>query len=108
VQVSNQSNYVQINKRKTWVYITHLFYVSLPSSLLYFCPEKNHELLLLLDNASLCRPEMVGMMASPPPPRSGFAILDPAPPNENPPVGEPRPRVEPLFAASRRSLTAVN
>jgi hypothetical protein len=107
-QCKQPGEWCPINKRKTWVYMTHLFYDYLPSSLLYFCPEKNHELLLFPDNASFCSPEIVGMVGSPPPPRRGFAILDPAPPNENPPVGDPRPRVEPLFAASRRSLTAVN
>ena len=47
----------------------------------------------------------------PPPPRRGFAMREPtAPPNakDAPEVGEPRPRVEPCLAASRRSLTAVS
>ena len=48
---------------------------------------------------------------SPPPPRRGFAILEPTPPpkaKDAPALGEPSPRVEPAFAASRRSLTAVS
>jgi len=80
----------------------------------YFCPEKNHELLLfgLHPDASFCKPEITGMGASPPPPPplSGFAILLPATPKLNPPgpVGEPRPRVLPDLAASRRSFTAAS
>jgi hypothetical protein len=64
--------------------------------------------------ASCCsRPDStgsVGPSAPPPPPRSGFAMRDPAPPNATlaPDVGEPRPRVEPALAASRRSLTTVS
>jgi len=51
------------------------------------------------------------MAASPPPPRSGLAMRLPAPPKLNAlllDVGEPRPRVLPTLAASRRSLTAVS
>jgi hypothetical protein len=48
---------------------------------------------------------------SPPPPRRGFAIREPTPPpnaKDAPPPDDPRPLVEPAFAASRRSLTAVS
>ena len=48
---------------------------------------------------------------SPPPPRRGFAMREPTPPpnaKDAPALGDPRPRVEPAFAASRRSLTAVS
>lgn len=80
----------------------------------YFTPEKN-QLLLLLPEPSLCSPATAGTLLtlSPPPPRSGFAILLPAPPKLKPPgpetdeFGEPRPRVETL-AISRRSLTAAS
>jgi hypothetical protein len=45
----------------------------------------------------------------PPPPRSGFAILDPPPKaNDWPDMESPKPRVEPAFAVSRRSFTAVS
>ena len=48
----------------------------------------------------------------PPPPRRGFAIREPTPPKpayEAPPAGDPpRPRVDPAFADSRRSFTAVS
>lgn len=52
-----------------------------------------------------------GASSSPPPPLSGFAMRLPAlaklkPPP--PPEGEPMPRVEPAFAASRRSFTAAS
>lgn len=46
-----------------------------------------------------------------PPPRSGFAIRGPAPPKFNPPEDasdKESPRVEPVFAASSRSLTAAS
>lgn len=46
--------------------------------------------------------------SDPPPPRSGFAMRDP--PKLKPPLPSMagRPRVEPCFAASRRSFTAVS
>jgi hypothetical protein len=47
-----------------------------------------------------------GPSAPAPPPLRGFAMREPL--KANPPVGEPRPRVEPTLAASRRSLTAVS
>jgi len=62
-----------------------------------------------------CRPDSTGSVGPsapppPPPPRTGFTMRDPAPPNATlaPDIGEPRPRVEPALAASRRSLTAVS
>jgi hypothetical protein len=86
---------------------TLLIYVCIA---IYFGPEKNHELLLFDAEFSLCRPESTGFGASPPPPLNGLAIRLPAPPKLNPPdpVGEPNPRVLPIFAASRRSLTALS
>jgi hypothetical protein len=79
----------------------------------YFCPEKNQLLRLLLPtpDPSLCSPLIIGIGASEPapPPLSGLAMRDPAPPKLNPPPeGDVKPRVEPIFAASRRSLTAVS
>ena len=44
----------------------------------------------------------------PPPPRSGFAILEPPKLKPPPPSIVGRPRVEPCFAASSLSLTAVS
>ena len=81
---------------------------------LHFWPEKNQlPRFPPFPDASFCRPWMVGIgaaIAGPsgpaPPPLRGFAIREPL--NANPPVGEPRPRVEPTLAASRRSLTAVS
>ena len=63
--------------------------------------------------ASCCwRPATAGTAGpSPPPPRNGFAIRDPALLKLKPPlgaVGEAKPRVEPTLAASSRSLTAVS
>jgi hypothetical protein len=61
-----------------------------------------------------CRLPMTGKTgpsATAPPPRRGLAIREPTPPKpayEAPPAGEPRPRVEPALADSRRSLTAVS
>ena len=52
-----------------------------------------------------------GPSATAPPPRNGLAMREPTPPKpayEAPPAGEPSPRVEPAFADSRRSLTAVS
>ena len=50
---------------------------------------------------------IVGLVAgaSPPPPRRGLAMRLPM---LKPPVGEPRPRVLPALAASKRSLTAAS
>jgi hypothetical protein len=83
---------------------------------IYFPPEKNQEPLLppLPPLTSFCNALMVGVGATRssrtggPPPLNGFAILLPAPLKEKPPVGEPRPLVEPDLAASRRSFTAVS
>jgi len=76
----------------------------------YFDPEKNQlPRLPPAAGVSFCNPEIVGMVAdsTPPPPRRGFAIREPAPPKEKPPLlGEPSPLVEPTLAASSRSLTA--
>lgn len=78
---------------------------------------KNQLLLFPGDTELLvCSPEMTGMAAwdmplmSPPPPRNGLAMREPAPPKLNAPFwAEPeRPRVEPSLAASSRSLTAVS
>ena len=63
-------------------------------------------------STSFCKLPMIGRAGpSPPPPRRGFAILEPTPPpkaKDALALGEPSPRVEPAFAASRRSLTAVS
>lgn len=90
-------------------------------TVIYF-PEKNQLPLFpappLPPPASFCNPLIVGIIppipppipaspAAPPPPRRGLAILEPALLNEKP-VGEPKPRVEPDLAASRRSFTAVS
>ena len=57
-------------------------------------------------------PPFTPTLSKAPPPRSGFAIRDPAPPKEKfddvGEVEEARPRVEPSLAASRRSLTAAS
>lgn len=53
----------------------------------------------------------VGPSVVAPPPRRGLAMREPTPPpnaKDAPEVGEPRPRVEPALASSRRSLTAVS
>ncbi len=66
-----------------------------------------------------CSPERIGSMGPapppltsgpvPPPPRKGFAILGPAPPKLKPAGLEAaKPRADPTFAASRRSLTAIS
>lgn len=55
-----------------------------------------------------CSDEMAGFAGpSPPPPRSGLAMRLPALAKLKP-VGDPRPRVEPALAVSRRSLTAAS
>lgn len=75
--------------------------------------------LLLLPPAppdSCCRLLSVGILgplalkSETPPPLSGLAIREPAPPKLKPsgPVWAARPRVEPILAASSRSLTAVS
>lgn len=64
--------------------------------------------LLRLFPSGACRPPLAPGAASPPP-RSGLAMRDPKDVGFGPPdVGEPRPRVDPTLAASRRSLTAVS
>lgn len=52
--------------------------------------------------------ELGALLSDPPPPRSGFAILDPAKLNPPLPSMVGSPLVEPCFAASSLSLTAVN
>lgn len=63
-------------------------------------------MLPVLPVSEFCKFPIIGIGASPPPPLSGLAILLPAPPKLNPPVGEPSPRVLPALAASSRSFTA--
>ena len=85
-----------------------------PTSL--YLPKNQLPLLPLLSPPAscICRLLRVGMFGPPPsmvpPPLSGFAIREPAPPKPNTPAPswEARPRVEPSLAASSRSLTAAS